>query len=555
MKTKTSLIVILIITMTLAMSVAAAAADEPSGWAKAEVEKAIGTGLIKEELQNNYRANITRKDFCAMIMTLIYKQSEEATREIVLTENVFEDTAADEVLAAYALGIVEGKAAGIFDPEGAILRQEAAAMLTRTAKVLEMDISANVPYFADTDKISGYAKESVDFVYKTGIMKGTGGGMFSPAGLYTREQAYMTALRLYNTLNGVENAQTPVADLNVRIINSTSYGEPVLLSNGFLYYIGNDDNMYRVHLTSQGSSEKLFKLDEDEMRFAEPVTYQDIAILNMHYGTASIGHYTSTIILPDGGMETIRSNVMAYAKVNGYDVEFDRDVAIGWGDNVSLRARADNESEFHDVGEVGVSDSWYSYGVYATLHESGEVKSRHTVSDFAVFKDEVFIIAQYYDGKSYSHPGVYKVDVASRKTERVIENPAIRFKMNGDCIYFLGEDNLLYKSKFGEDTVRKVSDRKMRDFFLLGNEVFYWSYDEWKQYRLGDDKVINDTNYDSSLRGIIAEEYFTWTAPITPGSDKNQGFVVDKTGNVFKSDIQYNVRHISVYGGTIWIVI
>jgi len=206
MKVKIHLVTVFILILSLAAPTAAFAADSPSSWAKAEVDEAIELGLVREAFQSDYKANITRADFCVLIMTLVDSVSngppEGATDDE--PDNPFEDTHVYAVIRAYHLGIVTGKAEGIFDPAGAIQRQEAAAMLTLAAKVLGMDTSAKASSFADGAGISAYAKESVDFVYDAEIMRGTGNDMFNPAGFYTREQAYMTVLRLYNVLNDSE---------------------------------------------------------------------------------------------------------------------------------------------------------------------------------------------------------------------------------------------------------------------------------------------------------------------------------------------------------------
>lgn len=93
-----------------------------------------------------------------------------------------------------------------FNPLGTITRQDAAVMLHRTAKVLELDERNGVAgVFDDRDKFSTYAVDAIAFVStskdKEGgnkIMAGMGNNKFSPLDTYTRQQAYITILRLYN---------------------------------------------------------------------------------------------------------------------------------------------------------------------------------------------------------------------------------------------------------------------------------------------------------------------------------------------------------------------
>lgn len=109
----------------------------------------------------------------------------------------FTDTSDRHVVEAYQLGIVNGKSEGRFEPNASITRQEAAVMLRNTAAVLEIDAPLSVSSFADINDIAPWAKDAVDFVSSAKIMDGTGNGRFSPQGLYTRQQAYITILRIY----------------------------------------------------------------------------------------------------------------------------------------------------------------------------------------------------------------------------------------------------------------------------------------------------------------------------------------------------------------------
>ena len=548
MRTKIYRILSFIMILVLLIPHTAFAADTPSSWAEAEVGKAIELGLVKEELQSDYQANITRGDFCAMIMTLVNAQDEEIVKDLDLPENPFEDADADDILAAYALKIVTGKSESEFDPNGAILRQEAAAMLTRTASVFEMDTSAKTSYFADADNISPYAKQSVSFVYETGVMKGTGNALFSPNGFYTREQAYMTALRLYNVLNGIENERPTATALEVRIINSSAYGKPLGLLNGLIYYIGDDDCVYRAPVGSPDKAEMLLKLEEDDYAYTEFNVCNDVAIITIHYGGATMGHDTTTLILPDGSTETFAYRVKVYSNSGDYDISF------GDGSGVSgpisyLEARTGGEDEFRAVGENG-----YSYGIYRKYNETMETISAVSGSGLVISGNELYVIAQYFDDEDFYSPGVYKVDLSTGKTERAIERTATSFEMSGGYIYFLGDDNLLYKTAIGQDLPEIVSEEKISAFFFLGNELFFTPFNEWDLlYKMsgGEAMPVTDINRGG---GKIVDGYYTGISYM-PGTDRSCGFVVDNAGNAYISDPQLDIKCITVICGMIWMVV
>lgn len=117
---------------------------------------------------------MTRAEFAAIVVRalgLTPKASEQ-----------FEDVTQDEWYApyigtAYRYGIVTGRTDKIFDPNGAITRQEAAAMLARAAKLCGMDtelenyeILNSLAQFGDYISVSDWAKESMAFCYGEDIL-------------------------------------------------------------------------------------------------------------------------------------------------------------------------------------------------------------------------------------------------------------------------------------------------------------------------------------------------------------------------------------------------
>ena len=184
--------------------------DIPSAWAKTETWAAITAGLVPGDMQASYRSNITREDFCRLMVSLVEQQSGMAISEYLASKDLvpgtFSDTQNAEVLATNALGIVYGKGNGIFDPQGSITRQEAAVMLARTAKLLGLQTGTPLT-FQDAGRVADWAKEGVSFVSgltdptnSQRIVAGTGSGYFSPTSKYTREQAILTTVRLFHCL-------------------------------------------------------------------------------------------------------------------------------------------------------------------------------------------------------------------------------------------------------------------------------------------------------------------------------------------------------------------
>ncbi|MCD8090704.1 MAG: S-layer homology domain-containing protein [Clostridiales bacterium] len=190
--------------------------DSYSSWAEDEIKETISLGLIPEDLQSNYTNAIIREEFCILVVNMLEKVNEDITaRGSVI---YFDDTDNGCVTSAAALGIAAGVGNNKFNPDGNITRQEAARMLYTAATVSDRfeDTEQFFDYrfiaenkildyphiFSDTDKIDYWAAVGIEYCYQRGIMFGVGENSFDPGGTYSREQAYLTVLRLYKRMGG-----------------------------------------------------------------------------------------------------------------------------------------------------------------------------------------------------------------------------------------------------------------------------------------------------------------------------------------------------------------
>ena len=187
---------------------------EMADWAYEEVIQAIQHDLVPSDLQNQYYANITRGDFAAIVVQLLEVVSGDSIEDIVLEDTgktleelalayPFSDTNSWDVVAANALGVINGRGEGIFDPYSAISCQDAAALLMRMGKYMgKTDVDTSGETFADNASVASYAQEAVAYVKALGVMNGISETTFSPFDTYTRQQAYITMDRLLSVLEG-----------------------------------------------------------------------------------------------------------------------------------------------------------------------------------------------------------------------------------------------------------------------------------------------------------------------------------------------------------------
>lgn len=135
-----------------------------------------------------------------LVMQALHKKGIAADAPSI--SDPFTDTNHEDVVEAYALGIVNGVGNGQFAPDESITGEEAAKMLWKAAVLLGYQAADDPLSFANQNEISDWALESVNAISSISgagrpIMQGTGNNRFSPKGSYTREQAAATVYRLY----------------------------------------------------------------------------------------------------------------------------------------------------------------------------------------------------------------------------------------------------------------------------------------------------------------------------------------------------------------------
>lgn len=194
---------------------------EISDWAKTEVEEAINLGFVPQDMQNEYVKPITRAEFAkisvsfvayqydmdvdTMVKNYLSSHIDSQGNPLTFKEDSFADIKDSEheyyIKCANSLSIVNGKGNGIFDPNSPITREEAATMLLRTYFCYGSGVklgskSEGVDAFYDKDEISSWADSAVRYMYQWDVMKGVSDTEYAPKEHYTKEQCYITFLRL-----------------------------------------------------------------------------------------------------------------------------------------------------------------------------------------------------------------------------------------------------------------------------------------------------------------------------------------------------------------------
>lgn len=158
-------------------------------WFYNDVRYVCEKGLMNGTSSNTFspKATTTR----GMIVTILYRMAGESA---VTGACSFEDVPAGAyyekpVIWAAENEIVSGYSANTFDPDGAITREQLAAILYRYAKFCSYDVtaSAEINKFSDAGVVSSYALTAMKWASAEGLINGSGSKL-DPQGSATRAQ-------------------------------------------------------------------------------------------------------------------------------------------------------------------------------------------------------------------------------------------------------------------------------------------------------------------------------------------------------------------------------
>ncbi len=205
-------IIALIVSLSLFCSAVTVYAEETvnyncSDWARESIEAALSHYLI-EDSEQNFKENISRVEFCELIFRLVlytpyamdwYWESDEESLELPEYERAFEDIENERVEVLRHIGIISGKTETQFAPDDNLTREEAATIIIRMLDVTSPMEATELWYeYGDIDNISNWALTSVQRISNLGFMQGVGDNRFAPQDTITKEQAIVTAIKVYD---------------------------------------------------------------------------------------------------------------------------------------------------------------------------------------------------------------------------------------------------------------------------------------------------------------------------------------------------------------------
>ena len=185
-----------------------------ASWAEPTVLRMEQLGLIPASVkEQSMNGPITRADLCRIAMRsykLLTRQTDEDLGE---PESVFTDTEDTDILNAYALGIINGRGNGTFDPDSPITRQDFFTVCANFLRAVDYwyvdDVTSDLSVFTDSDALAAYAVRPAEVLVGIGAVQGDDTGALNPTSQIVSQEAAVIFNRIIDFYADWE--QDPVA--------------------------------------------------------------------------------------------------------------------------------------------------------------------------------------------------------------------------------------------------------------------------------------------------------------------------------------------------------
>ena len=171
-------------------------------WAAKDIYTLKDAGIIggKSATEFDPEGDVTRAEFAKMVVGLFgYKATSDAVN--------FEDCKAEDwftpyVAAGVEAGVIKGVSDTEFAPNATITREDACTILGRA---LNKVAQSNELKFTDADKVAEYAAPYVALLSELGYVNGYEDGSFAPTNNITRAEAAKIIAGIYNAKDSTED--------------------------------------------------------------------------------------------------------------------------------------------------------------------------------------------------------------------------------------------------------------------------------------------------------------------------------------------------------------
>lgn len=198
---------------------AASFTDISGHWAEKYINQAVDLGLFSGTTATTFSPDTEMSR--AMFVTVLARYSGKNIDSYTTAQ--FRDVASDAWYAhavawAYQAGIVSGTSTDQFSPDGAVTREQMAALIIRFANYQQDTLprTRSCKFFSDNKQAADYALDAIYTLYRSGIMNGTSSTTFSPTEKATRAQCAVLFCRYNSAIKTESTEETQLPLINHR---------------------------------------------------------------------------------------------------------------------------------------------------------------------------------------------------------------------------------------------------------------------------------------------------------------------------------------------------
>lgn len=177
-------------------------------WAKEAVLDLYSKGVVSGASDTSFEPerNVNREEFIKLLVIAFGKEDAKNGADVNFIDVDSSMWYYDYIKAAVNCGIVKGRDDNTFGIGEPITRQDMVVMIHRVFEGVYGNkvLSGTTNNFVDTDMISSYAVDSINFAVNNGIVNGVGNSQFAPLDNSTRAEAAVT---IYRAMNAFEKLQ------------------------------------------------------------------------------------------------------------------------------------------------------------------------------------------------------------------------------------------------------------------------------------------------------------------------------------------------------------
>lgn len=173
--------------------------DTEKHWAKDAIDFVSSRGLFSGTSENSFTPNVTMTR--GMLVTVLHRlENEEKSNGEIFSDVSAGAYYSTAVSWASNKGIVSGTGNGGFSPDQSITREQLAVMVYQYAKLAGADVTNSATnsasQFTDSNQVSPWAKDAMNYVVNAGIVSGKSKGVLDPKGTATRAEVSAILERL-----------------------------------------------------------------------------------------------------------------------------------------------------------------------------------------------------------------------------------------------------------------------------------------------------------------------------------------------------------------------